>query len=655
MTTKFFNIICGTLFLLFIFSCNSEQKDSTTGSALLEIAHPLDALNQEELSTVIDILKNAEKCDSTTRFPEITLLEPSKEEVYAWKTGNSISRKAQLVIRDDNKTYESQVDITNKKVLSWEEVKGVQPALMLEEWMMAGQLWKESKETVDELKRRGYNIDDIAGFPLSAGYFGPEENTDQRLMKIWLCDIKDVKYNLFVKPINGIIPIVDINQAKVIDVYIKKDVGRNDKTYDYDAATTGAKRMKPVKMVSPEGNNFTFKDGMIEWDDWTFHFRLDKRFGSVISMASFAGQQVAYQISANEMFVPYMDDAGDWNYRSYMDIGEYGFGLLTSPIMPGADAPDNATFLNAVIPTDNGMPALYEGVVAVFERNTSRPLWRHSEFVNETHESRTEIELVVRTIPVVGNYDYVVDYVFSTKGILKVEVGATGMDAVKAAKAKSMDDPTAVFETKVGNLVAPNLVGVYHDHFLSFRIDMDVDGRNNTLVTDEVVPVNYPNNPRKSGWEVVEHPELVEGAISESKDGHDGYWRVVNKNSKNSLGQYKGYQILGHSYVSQLSDDDFPQKRAAWSKEQLWATPYNTKEFYPSGKYPNQSDGSDGILKWTAQKRSIDNTDIVCWYTMGFHHITLPEDWPILPTFWHSFMLRPAMSFDKNPAIDIAK
>ena len=426
--------------------------------------------------------------------------------------------------------------------------------------------------------------------------------------------------------------------------------------YDYDEESVNAYKLKPVTINSPEGDNFSFTDdGKITWDKWKFHFRMDKRFGAVVSLAEFDGQSVAYQISANEMFVPYSDSSDGWKYRSYMDIGEYGFGLLSSALEMGTDIPSNATLMNAVIPMDDGTPLLYENVVGVFERNTGRPLWRHAEFLNETHESRAEVELVVRTIPVVGNYDYVVDYVFSSKGTLTIEVGATGMDAVKAAKAKTMSDPTAMSETRVGGLVAPNLIGVYHDHFLSFRIDLDVDGINNSFATDEIVPVKYANNTRKSGWEVVEHPELKEGAISENKEGHDGFWKVVNKNSKNSLGQHKSYQILGHSYLSVLDDEDYPQKRAAWSKEQLWVTPYEKTELYPSGKYPNQSDGSDGILKWVAQDRSIDNTDIVCWYTMGFHHITLPEDWPVLPTFWHSVMLRPAKSFDRNPAIEIGK
>ena len=35
---------------------------------------------------------------------------------------------------------------------------------------------------------------------------------------------------------------------------------------------------------------------------------------------------------------------------------------------------------------------------------------------------------------------------------------------------------------------------------------------------------------------------------------------------------------------------------------------------------------------------------------MGFHHLPRPEDWPVLPTMWHSLSLVPAAYFDHNPA-----
>ncbi len=646
---------------LLLLDCQSDTSKEVVKSVAnvafgATIEHPLDGLNTEELSKVIAILKDkGHYTEGTTLLPEVTILEPTKAVVYAWKKGDAINRKAQVISREGTKTFEGVVDITNKSVESWKEMSDIQSAIIMDDFMKAAEVWKTDKRVTDELKKRGYKIEDVLGFPLTPGYFGPADSRENRLLKVWLVDVKGVKTNLFAKPINGITPVVDVINETVVDVYMNGDDARNDVNYDYDEKSVGTTKSKPIIMSAPEGNNYSFKDGMIEWDGWKLHTRLDKRQGLIISMASFNGQSVAYQLSLNEMFVPYMDPSEDWRYRSYMDVGEYGFGFLSTSMELGTDVPHNATLLDIPIPTDNGTAILYENVVGIFERNTGRPSWRHSEMMNETHESRPEVELVLRTIPVVGNYDYVIDYVFSAKGNIKVEVGATGMDAVRAAKAKKMDDATALYETKVGNLVAPNLVGVYHDHFLSFRIDLDVAGQNNTLITDEIIPVKYPNNPRKSGWEVVEHPNLTEGPISDSKNGHDGFYRVVNKNEKNSLGQYKGYQIMGHSHLSQLDDNDLPQKRAAWSKEQLWATPYKKDELFPSGRYPNQSDGSEGIIKWTAQQRSIDNTDIVCWYTLGFHHITLPEDWPVLPTMWHSFMIRPAMSFDKNPAIDVSK
>jgi primary-amine oxidase len=104
--------------------------------------------------------------------------------------------------------------------------------------------------------------------------------------------------------------------------------------------------------------------------------------------------------------------------------------------------------------------------------------------------------------------------------------------------------------------------------------------------------------------------------------------------------------------TSLLSPDDFPQRRAAFSAAPLWITAYNPAELYAAGPYPNQGHGDAGLPAYAARQRPVVNADIVLWYTMGFHHVPRPEDWPVMDTMWHSVSLVPDGFFDRNPALD---
>ena len=96
-------------------------------------------------------------------------------------------------------------------------------------------------------------------------------------------------------------------------------------------------------------------------------------------------------------------------------------------------------------------------------------------------------------------------------------------------------------------------------------------------------------------------------------------------------------------------------KRAGFLKNHLYVTQYDRDELYASGKYPNQHKGGEGLTKYIENDRAIDDEDIVVWYTMGHHHITRPEDWPVMPTAYINFNLKPVGFFDRNPAIDVPR
>lgn len=89
---------------------------------------------------------------------------------------------------------------------------------------------------------------------------------------------------------------------------------------------------------------------------------------------------------------------------------------------------------------------------------------------------------MVRWISTVGNYDYIFDWVFQQNGTIGIDAGATGIEAVKGVKSKTMHEATAKEDTRYGTLLDHNIVGTTHQHIYNFRLDMDVDGENNSLV-----------------------------------------------------------------------------------------------------------------------------------------------------------------------------
>jgi primary-amine oxidase len=109
----------------------------------------------------------------------------------------------------------------------------------------------------------------------------------------------------------------------------------------------------------------------------------------------------------------------------------------------------------------------------------------------------------------------------------------------------------------------------------------------------------------------------------------------------------------GPTAASLLDPEDGVQRVGAFSTHQLWVTPYRSDEIYASGVYPTAGKGTDGLATWTKANRPIENTDIVAWYTVGFHHMPRAEDWPVMPVMWHHFVIRPYDFFPQNPVLTL--
>jgi hypothetical protein len=65
-------------------------------------------------------------------------------------------------------------------------------------------------------------------------------------------------------------------------------------------------------------------------------------------------------------------------------------------------------------------------------------------------------------------------------------------------------------------------------------------------------------------------------------------------------------------------------KRAALMCRHFWAARYARDELYPTGWYPNQHPGGDGLPPWTAADRPLEGENVVVWYTLNYHHLPRP-------------------------------
>lgn len=624
-----------------------------------QVGHPLNALDVSEVANVISILNSAGHVDSATLYTAIRLHEPPKADMWKWSAGQSFTRKSKVIFRRNEKTFQALVDIISGKVLSVHEVKGVQSSILISEWRLAQALTANDPDWQKAMRARGYkDLSNIFCSPISAGYFPGNDYDGRRIMKVPCYEVSTSNNHRYGRPIEGVFAVVDINAKAVIDLVDTGIVPVPAAVRNYDSENKTAFRpaLKPVVNISPGGPNFKLKGGLeVDWQNWSFHLRFERRNGIVISLVRFNdhGKQrkIAYQMSLSEMFVPYMDPDTNWSYKAFLDAGEYGLGYLASSLRPGQDCPRHAVYINTIVPSDTGKVFSVERAMCIFERATGDPAWRHAENAGRNVESRSAVELVVRMIPTIGNYDYALDYVFTQHANIKLRVGATGIVAIKGVKSADMKSASAQKDTAYGTLVAPNSVAPFHDHYFSYRLDLDVDGMKNTFMTGKVTAKKLPpDNPRRSIWTFGQSPLTNETALGQ----RSGSWFIKNTNKQTKLGHHPSTHIaMSHRVTSPLASDSPVQTRAAFSSKSLWVTAYDVDEVYAAGDFPNQSKGGDGLPEWISSPQNIENKDIVVWPTIGFHHITRTEDWPMMPTMWHELTLRPFNFFDENPAIDL--
>ena len=98
----------------------------------------------------------------------------------------------------------------------------------------------------------------------------------------------------------------------------------------------------------------------------------------------------------------------------------------------------------------------------------------------------------------------------------------------------------------MGTLIAPNVTAPNHQHFFSFRLDMDVDGVKNEVHEMNVEPVPAGDgNKSGNGFATKDTLLKTEKAAERSLNAQTARcWAVVNPTVKNALGQPSAYVLM---------------------------------------------------------------------------------------------------------------
>src|SRR5437016_10351316 len=196
----------------------------TVEPAVATTRHPLDPLTSEEVQTASTTLKKERGLDGGHRFVYVMLNEPAKKDVLAWKPGNGtqVDRQAFIVVRDRTrrKTFEGVVSLTHKKVVRWEEIKGVQPSIMLEEFMTVDEVVRKDPRWQAALRRRGVtNFEMAITDAWSCGYYSEIDGAEKGRFCRPLTWIRPGPgEHVYARPIEGLIVKFDLHKIEVIEV-----------------------------------------------------------------------------------------------------------------------------------------------------------------------------------------------------------------------------------------------------------------------------------------------------------------------------------------------------------------------------------------------------------------------------------------------------
>src|SRR5262245_24467866 len=469
---------------------------------VIAVRHPLEPLSAEEVRGAVELLREAGKVTPTTRFVSVELKEPDKALVHGFDGRGSAHRAASAVLFDNaaNACYEATLSLTDRALLGWAHVPGVQPTMTIDEQVECEQAVLASPEFRQALKQHT-GVEDTSLVMVdiwSAGNYGEPEESGRRLARP-LCFLRaDPTDNGYVRPIEGLRPVVDLNEMRVLRVeeYGRWPLPPGQSNYAADRLTGFRTDVKPLAVEQPEGPSFSVEGNQVTWQKWSFVVGFNAREGLTLHHLRYRDgerdRSILYRASLTEMVVPYGDPGPTQRRKNAFDVGEYGMGMCANSLELGCDCLGLIHYFDADMVTSRGEPLTIQNAICMHEEDYGI-LWKHTDRrLPDAPEVRRSRRLVISSVSTVENYEYGFFWYLYQDGTIQLEVKLTGVLSLGAFADGE--------RPRYGALVAPNVYAPNHQHFFNVRLDFDLDGTANSVQRIDVVPdAAGKNNPFEIG------------------------------------------------------------------------------------------------------------------------------------------------------------
>lgn len=631
-----------------------------TQPATVPTSHPLDPPSPAEIDAAAGHLKK--HLNDRATFSSVALVEPAKADVLSYqKTGTLPARRLRFMGYDYpadpavDGGFDAVVDLSTQKV-EVQRIRRGQAPIGFADVVAATTITKEDPGWQTAMRARGvtdFELVQIDPWP-SGGFIHESIPKGHRVHRAISFVREDKTDNGYAHPIQGLIAHVDLTAGKVAYLEDHGVVPIPSLPGRYDAASQPSLRdtQKPIEITQPEGASFTVDGHAVHWEGWNFRVGTHPANGLVLHQLSYLdgdeNRSIIYRAALSDMVVPYGDTDPMHSWKHVFDAGETSMGALANSLTLGCDCLGEIHYFDSHIVNWKGEARTIENAICMHEEDYGI-LWKHHDALAQTTEVRRSRRLVISSIYTVGNYEYGLFWYLYLDGTIQMEVKLTGIVGVSAVNDGEV-------RPEFAPLIAPNLTSPIHQHLFCFRLDFDLDGQTNRIyeVETEALPIDA-DNPHGTAFRA--NSTLLQTEAKAQRDinpQRSRSWKVVNPERLNGLGQPVAFKLLPSATPTLLAAPESPMaQRAGFARHNLWVTPFEEGAFCAAGEYPNLHPGGDGLPAWTAADRSIEDTDIVVWHTVGVTHVPRPEDWPVMPTEYCGFMLQPVGFFDRNPTLDV--